>query len=54
MKRISFLFFLLSLSPAAVFAGPYDQVYSIVTVEFQKSADFHLHPVLLNAVDPAP
>ena len=32
-------------------AGPYDQVYSIVSAEFVKSADYKLQPVILNRID---
>ena len=38
------------LSTSAL-AGPYDQVYSIVTTDRARSADPHLLPVIVNRVD---
>ena len=40
---------LLAAGPA--FAGPYDQVYSIITTDRARSADPHLRPVIVNRVD---
>ncbi|MBI3716260.1 MAG: hypothetical protein HY255_09730 [Betaproteobacteria bacterium] len=48
MKQLLILASLIAL-PAA--AGPYDQVYSIVSAEFTKSADYKLQPVILNRID---
>ncbi len=49
MIALSFAFSVLVTAPAL--AGPYDQVYSLVTVEFVKSTDFKLRPVILNRID---
>lgn len=43
------LFLILAATPAL--AGPYDQVYSIITVSDQKSPDFLLRAVIVNRVD---
>ena len=48
MKRI-LLATLLAAAPA--FAGPYDQPYSIITVDRARSADPNLIPVIVNRVD---
>ena len=48
MKRL-----LLSVLFAAVpaFAGPYDQVYSIITIDRAPATDPNLRPVIVNRVD---
>ena len=49
MKRIPALLCALAVTPA--FAGPYDQVYSILTTDPSRSADPNLRPVFVNRVD---
>jgi hypothetical protein len=39
------------LAAATAMAGPYDQVYSILTADTARSADPHLRPVFVNRVD---
>jgi hypothetical protein len=48
MKRWMLLFAL--VAPAAL-AGPYDQVYSIITTETAPTSDHLLLPVIVNRVD---
>ena len=48
MNRILLASLLLSTS---ALAGPYDQPYSIITVDHAKSADSHLRKVIVNRVD---
>jgi hypothetical protein len=44
--------FLLTLAAAtAASAGPYDQPYSIVTVDFAPAADPDVRPVIVNRID---
>jgi len=42
---------LVALISLPAMAGPYDQVYGIVSAEFIKSADAKLQPVILNRID---
>ncbi len=46
-----FSFILLALFSFAANAEPYDQPYTIISVEFYKSADYKLKPVILNRID---
>jgi hypothetical protein len=39
------------LLSTAAFAGPYDQVYGLITVDTSRSADPNLVPVIVNRVD---
>jgi hypothetical protein len=39
------------LASGAAFAGPYDQVYGLITVDPSQSADPHVIPVIVNRVD---
>ena len=48
MNRYTLATLLLS---TAAFAGPYDQVYGLITVDTSRSADPHLIPVIVNRVD---
>ena len=48
MKRVASLLLLAAL-PAV--AGPYDQVYSIITTDKSRSADPDVIPVIVNRVD---
>ncbi len=50
-SALSCLLLLAFSIPTPSFAGQYDQVYSIVSVEFVKSTDFKLRPVILNRID---
>ena len=40
-----------SLFASSALAGPYDQVYSILTTDTARAADPHLRPVFVNRVD---
>jgi hypothetical protein len=42
---------LLFTAGAAFAAGPYDEPYSIISIDTIKPADFHLKPVFVNRVD---
>ena len=48
MNRYMLATILLSTS---ALAGPYDQVYGLITVDLARSADPHLIPVIVNRVD---
>ena len=48
MNRYTLATLLLS---TAAFAGPYDQVYGLITVDTSRSADPHLIPVIVYRVD---
>ena len=50
MKRLVIASLILSAG-AAVAASPYDQPYSIITVDRIRTADIHLKPVFVNRVD---
>ena len=50
MKRLLSALLLLA-APAAVFAGPYDQPYAIITTDTAPSSDPNLRPVIVNRVD---
>ena len=50
MKRLVIASFIFTAG-AACAASPYDQPYSIITIDRIKTADFHVKPVFVNRVD---
>jgi len=50
MKRLVIAAFICSAG-AAFAASPYDQPYSIITIDRIKPADYHIKPVFVNRVD---